>query len=99
MKHKHKVGTVTFGISLIAFGTAFLIHFFLPVLTIQRMIVFWPVIFILLGLEVLLSTFTNKEEEVVVYDKTGIILTAVLVVFAMGMGMISLMMEYMMVRI
>lgn len=93
-----KIGTITFGASLIAFGTAFLLHFFLPMITIQGVISFWPIIFIILGLEVLASTFRNREQDVVIYDKTGIILTALLVMFAMGMGIISLFMEYAIAR-
>lgn len=94
MKHTHRIGTVTFGASLIAFGAAFLLHFFIPTVSVMTVISFWPVIFILLGLEVLVSTFHRQDDQITVYDKTGIILTALLVIFAMGMGVVSLMVDY-----
>lgn len=94
MKRTHKIGTVTFGISLVAVGGAFLLHFFVPAINVATVISFWPVILILLGLEVLTGSFMNREEITVTYDKTGIILTALLVLFTMGMGMMSLVMEY-----
>lgn len=80
--HVHKVGTVTLGVSLIIFGCLFLVHIFYPNLNYEMIFHAWPIIFILLGLEVLLSSKGNKF----VIDKSAILLLIILTFFAMGMG-------------
>ena len=49
----HRVGTVTFGCILIVFGSLFLAHVFIPVLSYAFIFRLWPFILILLGVEVL----------------------------------------------
>ena len=84
----HRVGSVTFGATLVVIGYEFLVHF-------------WPLILILLGVEVLLGcrqkTFEIRDREGklveqsrVVYDTAAIILTMVLTLFALLMGTIDL---------
>lgn len=80
--HVHKVGTITLGVSLIFFGCLFLIHIFYPTLNYEMIFHTWPVIFILLGLEVLLSSKGNGF----IIDKSAIFLLIILTFFAMGMG-------------
>ncbi len=78
----HKVGTITLGISLIVFGCLFLAHTFYPALNYEMIFHTWPIIFILLGLEVLLS---SKENGFII-EKSAIFLLIILTFFAMGMG-------------
>lgn len=80
--HIHKVGTITLGISLIVFGCLFLVHIFYPTLDYEMIFHVWPIIFILLGLEVLLS---SKSKEFII-DKSSIFLLIIMTFFAMGMG-------------
>lgn len=78
----HRLGTLTLGISLIVFGCLFLIHIFYPALNYEIIFHTWPIIFILLGLEVLLS---SKNQRFVI-DKSAIFLLIILTIFAMSMG-------------
>lgn len=80
--HIHRVGTITLGISLIVFGFLFLIHIFYPQLNYELIFHIWPIIFIILGLEILLSTKNQKF----IIDKSAIFLLIILTFFAMIMG-------------
>ena len=79
----HRVGSVTAGLSMIGFGVMFLLHLFFEIIDYRMMFSLWPVILILLGLELLLSNFSTKK---IVYDKAAIFLLIVMTFFAMGMG-------------
>ena len=79
----HRVGTITTGLSLIAFGVMFVIHMFLNVLSYDLIFKLWPVILIGLGVELLLSNFIKDK---IVYDKAAIFLMFVMALFAMGMA-------------
>ena len=79
----HRVGSITTGLSLIAFGVMFVIHMFLNVLSYELIFKLWPVILIGLGVELLLSNFAKDK---IVYDKAAIFLMFVMALFAMGMA-------------
>ncbi len=79
----HRVGSITTGLSLIAFGVMFVIHMFLNVLSYELSFNLWPVIPICLGVELLLSNFAKDK---IVYDKAAIFLMFVMALFAMGMA-------------
>ncbi len=85
-----KVGTVTLGVTLVAFGLAYLVQLFIPTLSCMMIMKAWPVAFIILGVEIILSNISHKEEITFVYDKTAIFLTAALVLFFMFMGALSM---------
>ncbi len=87
----HRVGTVTLGIGLVGVGALFLAHMFLPDMSYEFIYKVWPVIFILLGIEILLANGRKNAE--FVYDKTAIGLTAVLIVFSMFMAVIGFAVE------
>lgn len=89
----HKVGSMTFGITLVAVGLAYLTHLFLPALTYIMIIRAWPIVFVLLGTEILLSNIKVREDVAFVYDKTAIFLTMMVVCFAMCMGALSMCFE------
>ena len=79
----HRVGSVTAGISMIGYGVMFLMHLFLDTVDYRMMFSLWPVMLIVLGLELLLSNFSTKK---VVYDKAAIFLLILMTFFSMGMG-------------
>ena len=89
----HKVGAMTLGITLVAVGLAYLAHLFFPLLSYIMIIRAWPLVFVLLGIEILLSNLKSREEVVFVYDKVAIFLTMVLVCFSMCMGALSMAFE------
>ncbi len=94
-----RVGSVTFGLTLVATGILFLANLFYPAfdyLTIYR---FWPMILIVLGIEVLMGSRQKNvevldeegkvvEQSKVVYDVPAIVLMIVLTIFAMCMAVV-----------
>lgn len=95
-----RVGSVTFGTVLIVTGILFLVHIFLPGFHYFLIYRFWPVILILLGVEVLAGSrqktyeiIDNQgnvvEQSKVVYDVAAILLMIALTAFAMCMGLID----------
>ncbi|MEI8216311.1 MAG: hypothetical protein WCF96_04375 [Eubacteriales bacterium] len=85
MGGNRRVGTLTLGIVLILMGGAFIAHLVLPVLSLNMLLNFWPVVLILLGIETLVSYFVNKQERLR-YDVWSIVIMIVLVGFSTCMG-------------
>lgn len=97
----HRVGTITFGCLLILFGVLFLVQMFVPALNYEIIFRMWPCIFVLLGLEVLVSNrramMESKEqgnEVKFVYDTAAILLIICLTFFAMIMAVADYAMRY-----
>lgn len=95
-----RVGSITFGAVLILTGILFLIHLFFPAIDFYSIFRFWPVILILLGLEVLAGSRQKIyeildeqgkviEQSKVVYDVPAILMMIVLVGFSMCMGIVD----------
>lgn len=80
----HRVGTVTFGLILIVMGALFLLKMIFPVLDYELIFRLWPLIFISLGIEVLISS--RRAEDRLTYDGAAVFLLILLVFFAMGMA-------------
>lgn len=88
--HVRRVGSVTFGITLLCYGILFLVHVFVPTLKYQYIFRCWPVVFILLGCEVLVENHKSKTEDCkVVYDFAAVIMLAVMLLFAMIMAVMD----------
>lgn len=79
----HRVGTLTAGFSFITFGVLFLLHLFINAISYDLIFKLWPFIIIGLGIELLLSNFTNKS---IIYDKAAVVLVFLITFFAMGMA-------------
>ena len=79
-----RVGTVTFGLSLVVLGMLFLLQILFPALNYEVIFRLWPLIFIALGIEVLVSS--RKPEEQIRYDGAAILILVLLICFAMGMA-------------
>ena len=90
-KRTHRVGSITFGVLLVLFGSLFLLHVFVPALQYTMIFRLWPCIFILLGLEVLVSS--RKEGTTYTYDGMAIFLTMLLTFFACVMAFLEYGME------
>ncbi|BCJ95634.1 hypothetical protein acsn021_32030 [Anaerocolumna cellulosilytica] len=89
----HRVGTITLGTGLILFGILFFLRIITPIITYDLIFKIWPVLFILLGSEILISNSRNKEE-ILIYDKTAIFLVVLLTLFAMAMAAMQWLYEY-----
>ena len=82
--HIHRVGSVTFGLVLVVMGVLCLLRLIFPLLDYELIFRLWPVVFICLGVEVLISS--RRPERRVVYDGAAIFLLILLILFAMSMA-------------
>lgn len=89
----HRVGTVTLGLSLIVFGTLFLLRMLLPVISYEIIYKLWPITLIGLGAEVLLANL-KLEKEAFIYDKGAIFLMILICFFSMTMAAFDVMLWY-----
>lgn len=90
MTKTHRVGTITLGGMLIAFGTLFLLRIFIPTISYGIIFRLWPVIFIFLGFEILIANHKHKDgDSTLIYDKTAFALIIILSFFAMGMSIVD----------
>ena len=80
-----RVGTFTTGIVLIMFGIMFLLHLIYPSINYLIIASMWPIVLVLLGIEIIVAYLINKEE-IMKYDFGAIILIIMVSFFAMGMG-------------
>lgn len=101
LRRVHRIGTFTLGCMLIFFGVLFLLRTAGILLSFSTIFRFWPIIFIFLGCEILLSQIGNfvrggrDDKEVrLCYDKTAVILLILLTFFAMCMAGVQLGFEY-----
>lgn len=88
MTKTHRIGTITLGGLLITFGLLFLLRIFITTLSYGIIFKLWPLIFILLGIEILIANFRQKESSLI-YDKTAFALIIILSFFAMGMSIVE----------
>ncbi len=88
MTKTHRIGTITLGGLLITFGLLFLLRIFITSLSYGVIFKLWPIIFILLGIEILIANFRQKESSLI-YDKTAFALIIILSFFAMGMSIVE----------
>lgn len=89
MIRTRRVGTVTFGITLIVFGILLLVDTLFPSVPYQVLVKAWPVALIILGIEILVSQIRTKKDVPVVYDHAAIVLTGLLVFFYLIVGALS----------
>ena len=89
----HKVGTLTLGVVLVVFGMLFLIHLFGGLLSYHFIFSLWPIVFIALGAEVLLSLVSGTKTAFQL-DGKAVFLMLILMLFAMVMAGFDLTMEW-----
>ena len=91
----NRVGTLTLGIMLITFGILFLLRNFIGNLSYEFIFMLWPIVFIILGLEILYANFKHTDEtSKLIYDKTAFFLIIILTFFAIGMAIAEFCIEY-----
>lgn len=79
-----RVGSVTFGLTLICFGIMFLIHIAVPAFRYDVIFRFWPIVFILLGIEILVENHKSNQEGCrFVYDFPAVVMLVLMLFFAM----------------
>ena len=83
----HRVGTITLGVTMISIGVIYLLQLFLHILDYMWIWKLWPVIFIMLGVEILVSNVRSGGQ--FIYDKAGIVLIFVLSGFAFLMAVLE----------
>lgn len=88
-----RVGTITLGVMLVAFGLLFLLRIFFADLSYEIIFKLWPVIFIFLGSEILYANVKQQGDKLV-YDKTAFALIIILSFFAMGMAITDFCIDY-----
>ncbi|PXV96019.1 hypothetical protein C8E03_101652 [Lachnotalea glycerini] len=89
----HKVGTITLGIVLVVFGLLFLAHMLIPSFHYELIFKLWPIILIILGLEVLLVNAKSRNETFI-YDKGAIFLIIIISFFSMSMATMELLFQF-----
>lgn len=90
-----RVGSVTFGITLVCYGILFLVHIFMPMLRYSFIFRCWPVIFILLGGEILTENYKcRKRDWKLVYDFPAVLMLGAMLLFAMIMAAIDFVLYY-----
>lgn len=90
-----RVGSVTFGLTLVLFGVLFLLHIVVPWLHYEFIFQFWPVVFVLLGIEILVENHRSGAENCrFIYDFPAILMLVILLLFAMIMAAAEFSMRY-----
>ena len=75
-----RVGTFSMGILLIAVGVLLLLGRFAGISSIKLILDFWPVILIILGIEILTYVFVSKEDQPKIkYDGLSIFIIILLI--------------------
>jgi len=89
-----RAGSITLGLALLAFGIAMLICNFFGVYTILDIVMWWPVLLIVLGCEVLASLFLSGDKPLKVkFDGGSIFLIAVIIAFSMAASAVGFMID------
>jgi len=80
-----RVGTFTTGIVLVIFGMMFLLKLIFPSINYLVIASLWPLILIIIGIEIIVSYIINKDE-ILKYDFGAMFLIIIISIFAMSMG-------------
>lgn len=88
----HRIGSMTLGAGLLAFGILFLIRSFWHGISYSIILRCWPLLLIGLGLETLWS-LRQSDQTKWIYDKGAIILMILLSCFAMAMACAQFLLE------
>lgn len=90
VQRTRRVGSFTFGLTLILFGVLFLVNMILPTLHYEVIFRLWPVVFVFLGIEILVENHrSNTEKCRFVYDFAAIVMLALMLLFAMLMAAVD----------
>lgn len=84
----HRVGSITCGVVLVAAGILYLLATFWKTIPLGLVFHLWPVILILLGVEILLSRVLSGER--MQYDKTAIWIMVMMILFSMLLACVDM---------
>lgn len=93
MLRGRRVGTFTAGLVLVIFGMLFLLRGILPNMNYGEIVSLWPIILILLGVEIIISYIVNKEEKIK-YDAGAVVIVMILSAFSMVMAFMEFIIEH-----
>ncbi len=93
MIKNRRVGTLTAGVSLVVFGTLFLVRLAVPAVTLRVIASLWPIVLILLGVEILIAYAMNREDRMR-YDAGSVVIIVVLSLFTVCMAAAQIALEY-----
>ena len=88
-----RVGTATTGLVLVATGVLFLLRLFNPHFDPALYFSLWPVILILLGIEILIAYAVNSQEKLK-YDGGAIVILILMTLFSMALCGLDIAMQY-----
>ncbi|MCR8632279.1 LiaF transmembrane domain-containing protein [Paenibacillus radicis (ex Xue et al. 2023)] len=87
---KWRVGTLSMGITLVLLGVVLFISQWKGQQTFDAFITWWPIVFVLLGLEIVLYlSFSKKENSIISYDVMSILFVGVLCIGCLGFTMLA----------
>ena len=90
IRYTRRIGSITCGLILILYGILFMIHIIQPRLNYAIIFKLWPLILIVLGVEILAGcTGKDQEKKKYVYDFAAVILIFIVAFFAMIMSAVS----------
>lgn len=84
-----KVGRLSMGFFLVLLGGVTFASKFLGAGILEQVLTWWPVVFVLLGLEILMYTAWKGTRERIRYDLFSMFITAILVFFCIGFALVS----------
>src|SRR5690606_25524673 len=85
-----RVGTVSMGLSLLLLGILLLLSQFLGFQLLHIMAVWWPIILVVLGMEILLYLYVSRQEKPFVkYDFLSIVFVGVIGMTGIGFAILS----------
>ncbi|GAB6085329.1 hypothetical protein [Alkaliphilus crotonatoxidans] len=85
-----RVGTLTMGVSLIVLGILLLISLLGGNDIVTKVMTYWPIILVMIGGEILLLLFKDKEgQEKIKYDGFSIVMIFLIFIFSMGFYSLS----------
>lgn len=87
---KWRVGTLSMGVTLVLFGAVLLQSMWKGGSAYDTLLVWWPVAFILVGLEIIMYVLTiRKENAIVYYDVFSILFVGFLCVACLGLSLLA----------
>ncbi|MCI8357176.1 MAG: hypothetical protein HFI51_03365 [Lachnospiraceae bacterium] len=94
-KRTHRVGTITCGLVLVFYGILFLLRTVFPFLELGMIFEFWPIVLVLLGLEILIGcTGKRAQMRTFKYDFGSILIILVMMGFSLIMAAVDYGMYY-----
>lgn len=95
MQKTRRIGSITLGITLVVCGVLFLIRTFFPEFNCIMFVKFWPVTFIILGIEVLFDNLAaGRVDTEYKYDFPAILMMVATGMFAMSMAVLEAIIEH-----